>query len=168
MGKVISEILIGGGTLKIDGTDVGFTEDGVTLINSRDYYDIEADQSINILRKNKVRQTITVVTNILQSTLANIKIVWDSGSTITEAGGYSNLSFGGDTTVTEHTLQFDGVKTGGLTRKFYAYKAVSIETGEHSYKKNGKTLIPVTFELVADITKGEGKQLGYYQDELAA
>ena len=159
------EILVGVGTLKVDGTSVGNTEDGVTLDSARDYYDVEADQSINVLRKVKIKEVVTVKTNILESTLVQIRMVWDVGNSLEESGGYTKLSFGGDTTVTEHTLEFNGTRTNGKTRKFVAFKAVSVESGEHSYKKGDKTLIPVSFELIADASQPSGKQLGYYEDE---
>jgi len=160
----VEQILVGAGTLKVDGVSLGYTEDGVTITNDRDYYDVEADQSINVLRKNKIKQVVTVATNILESTLAHLKIVWDEENSVEETEGYQRLSFGGGTTVAEHSLEFNGTRPDGKNRKFVAYKAVSVEGGEHSYKKGEKTLIPVMFHLIEDTTKEAGKRLGYYED----
>ena len=160
-----TNILVGAGTLKVDDADVGFTEDGVTVKYDRGYYDVEADQSLGILEKKKIRQRCTVVTNLLEATLENLKIVWDVENAVGSEGGKKTLSFGGDSAVTEHTLEFNGIAPGSSnTRKFYVWKAVSIEAGEHAYKKGEKTVIPVTFEAIMDLTKPVKTQYGYFED----
>jgi len=159
-------ILVGAGILKVDGVEVGFTEDGVTITYAREYLDIEADQSINILGKRKIKEDITITTNLLEATLENLKMVLDIPQDVVEGDGVKSLSFGGDKRVTEHTLEFIGNAPNGKTRRLVIWKAVSIETGEHAYKKGDKTLIPVTFQAIADMTKPEGERLGYYEDEI--
>jgi len=153
--------------LSIDGTNLGYTEDGVSIKHKVTHYDIEADQSINILGKKKIKETVEIGVNVEEATLANIKIAMGEENTILTNGGTSRLSFGGGTTVTEHALLFVGIAPGtNKTRKYNIYKAVSINIGENSYKKGKMTLIPLTFEAIADTAKPEGEQFGYYSDDV--
>ena len=161
---VVSGISI---VLTIDGTDVGFTEDGVTVEHTVEHYDIEADQSINILGKVKVKETMRITVNAEEASLANIKIAMGEENSLVTSGGTSRLSFGGGTTVTEHVLRFTGKAPGtSKTRVLNIYKAVSVDVGANSYKKGDKTLLPLTFEAIADTDKPEGEQYGYYQDTI--
>ena len=166
-------VLVGAGVLKVgadeaSAVDVGYTSDGVTISFARDYYDVEVDQSINIIKKAKIKEIVTLTTNLVEASLENLKTVLDIGNAIEDITGppdYKKLSFGGDAGIGALTLVFSGTAPTGKERKFVAYKAISVEAGEHSYKKDDKTIIPVKFELVADTSKADGEQLGYYQDE---
>jgi len=162
-----ANIIVGAGTLKVDGVDVGYTEDGVSITVEREYYDVEADQSICILEKKKIREKVRLVTNILEATLENLKIVFGIGNAVATVSGVKTLSFGGDTGVAEHLLVFTGKAPGGFVRTFTAYKAVSIESGEHGYKKGEKTVVPVTFELIEDAGKTAGMRYGSFSDTIA-
>lgn len=154
--------------LYIDNTDVGYTEDGVKDIHTVEYYDIEADQSTLLLGKKKIKERKTIQVNVEEATLDNIKIAMGEENDVSNDGSWKRLSFSGGTTVTEHVLRFEGLAPGttNKTRKLHIFKAVAIEVGEMAYKKGEKTLIPVTFEVVADTTKPEGDQYGYYEDEV--
>jgi hypothetical protein len=151
----------------IDSADLGFTQDGVAIAHKTDYIDIEADQSINILGKKKIKETCQIKVNVEEATLANIKIAMGEENSISDDGSWKRLSFGGGVNVTEHLLRFEGLAPGtDKVRKFHVYKAVSIDIGETSYKKGDKTLIPITFEAIADTTKPAGEQYGYYEDQV--
>jgi len=159
---VVAGINIG---VAVDGTDIGYTEDGVRAQLTVEHYDVEADQSINILKKKKIKETMRIMVNAEEATLAIIKIAMGEENTLVTSGGTSRLSFGGGTTVTEHVLVFTGVAPGtSKTRILTIFKAVSVDIGEEAYKKGEKTLIPLTFEAIADTTKPAGEQYGYYQD----
>jgi len=166
----IGNVIVSGTSIALyvdDASDpVGYTRDGVSVEPAVDHYDIEADQSINILGKRRIKETFRVIANILESTLENIKIAMGEENSISDDGSYKRLSFGGGTTVTEHTLRFEGKAPGSdKARKVWIYKAVSVDVGGMSYKKGEDTLIPITFEAIADTSKPEGEQLGYYEDE---
>jgi hypothetical protein len=161
-------ILVGAGTLKVDGVEIGFTEGGVTLSLEKEFYDVEADQETGILDKKETRQVCSIVTNLLEATLENIKIVWGIESPIETPSGKKVLSFGGlsglCSSPQEHGLEFNGCAPNKKQRKFVVYRAVSVETGEHSYLKGEKTVIPVTFQCLMDTDKPKGRRYGYYED----
>jgi hypothetical protein len=168
MAEERKNILVGAGTLKVDDVEVGFTEGGVTLSMEKDFYDVEADQETGILDKKETRQVCTIVTNLLEATLENIKIVWGIETPIETPSGKKILSFGGlsglCSSPPEHTLEFNGCAPNKKARKFYVYRAISIEAGEHAYLKGEKTMIPVTFQCLMDTDKPKGKRYGYYED----
>lgn len=151
--------------LAIDGTDIGFTKDGVSVEHSVEHYNIEVDQSINIIGKAKIKETMRIIVNADEATLALIKIAMGEENTLVTNGGTSRLSFGGGVTVTEHVLRFTGKAPGtSKTRILNIYKAVSVDVGANAYKKGEETLLPLTFEAIADTDKPAGEQYGYYQD----
>jgi len=167
--RTVSNIIVSGTNiaLYIDDTEIGYTEDGVKDIHTVEYYDIEADQSTLLLGKKKIKERKTVQVNVEEATLDNIKIAMGEENSVSNDGSWKRLSFSGGTTVTEHVLRFEGLAPGtDKTRKLHIFKAVAVEVGEMAYKKGEKTLVPVTFEAVADTTKPEGDQYGYYEDEL--
>ena len=151
----------------IDNTAVGYTEDGIKDNHTVEYYDVEADQSINVLKKFKIKERKTIQVNVEEATLDNIKIAMGEENSISNDGSWKRLSFGGGVTVTEHTLKFEATdKNSTKVRKLHIYKAVAIEVGEMAYKKGEKTIVPVTFECIADTTKPEGEQYGYYENQV--
>jgi len=168
MSEERKNILLGAGTLKVDGVEIGFTEGGVTLSLTKDWYDVEADQEVGILDKKEIREVCNIVTNLLEATLENIKIVWGISSPIETPSGKKILSFGGLSSpydmAPEHVLEFNGVAPNKKNRKFTVYRAVSIEAGEHAYLKGEKTVIPVTFQCLMDTDKPKGRRYGYYED----
>lgn len=156
----VANLLVGAGTISLGDVDVGYTDDGLTIGLEKEFVDLEADQSIGILGKVKVREVCLIKTNLLEPTLTNLNKIWDAG---TVSSGI--LSFGGNSQVTEHELVFVGTAPGtDVTRTVTIYKAVSIEPGEHSYKKGEKTMIPVTFQAIIDTSKPVNQRYGNFVD----
>lgn len=162
----VGNVLVGAGELEVDSVNVGYTQGGVTISFERSYLDVDADQEFSAIKQAKTAESCLISTNLLEITLTNIKTVWDVYGTIesgTPAGGNGTeaLNFGGyDNEPTEHSLWFTGKGPGGYTRYIEIYKAVSMEAGEHSYKKNEVTVLPVVFKAREDTTKAKGKRLG--------
>ena len=79
------------------------------------------------------------------------------------------MYFGGDpigSDLTEHTIDFYGKAPGSnKKRRFHLYKAVSIDFGAMTHSKGTETLLPVSFEALADTTKPRGRRLGFCEDE---
>jgi len=168
MGTVANVVVSGTSiALSIDDTDVGYTEDGVAVEHTKEYMDIEADQSVDILGKKVVREICRVTVNVEEATLDNIKIAMGEENSISNDGSWKRLSFGGGSTEQEHELLFTGKAPGtSKTRKLHIYKAISVESIETSYKKGEKTLVPIVFQAIADTDKPAGRQYGYYEDEI--
>ena len=163
-------IVVGAGTLKVDGVEVGFTEGGVTLTKEGEPYDVTADQEVGVLDVKEISQEYTVETNLLEATLENLKIVWGIESPIETPSGKRVLSFGGlsgpNSYPPEHTLEFNGIGPEKKPRKYVVYRAVSVGESAHSYLKGEKTVIPVTFRCLVDTDKPRGRRVGYWEDTL--
>jgi len=158
-----TNIIVGAANLSVDGNPVGYTKDGVTLEMSADieivkYVDDSIAGSMSAIKKD---EKFFVSTNLSESTLANLKIAWGIN---TEIVG-NTLEFGGDNTVPEHILVFTGNAPGNLTtRTATFYKAISVEYGRTTYRKESEVLIPIKFRILLDKSKAAGKQLGKIED----
>lgn len=150
----------------VDDVNIGYTTDGVAVEHTKEYYDVECDQSVNILAKKIIKETCRIIVNMDETTLANLKIAMGEENSVSTGGGWSRLSFGGGVTEQEYLLRFEGKAPGtSKTRKLHIFTAISMEIGSASYKKGEKTMFPVTFEAIADTDKPEGEQYGYYEDQ---
>lgn len=159
MAQTVANLLVGAGTLEVDSVGVGYTDGGVSVALEKEYFDLEADQSIGILGKVKTKERCLIKTNLSEPTITNLATVWD-----TPKQDANTLSFGGNDTVDEVELVFSGTGPNSTTRTVTIYKAVSIESGEHSYLKNGMTMIPVTFEAIIDTSKSANVRYGSVVD----
>lgn len=167
MDYVAENVLIGVGVLKVDGASVGYTSGGVVLAMTTDKMDKEVDQSYAPIGIHKIRESFEIRTSLAESTLENLKLIWEQKLAIVTGGGTRTLSWGMNPDVDEHTLEFKGKSPEGFDRIFTVYKAVVWETGEMAHQKDALTLIPVTFRVLPDITKGDNKEYGTIVDETA-
>lgn len=163
-------VLVGLGTIKVDGTSIGYTSGGVTLTATANRVDKEVDQSYAPIGILKVSESFGVKTNLAETTLENLKLVWEQTATITTVIGPPDtrtLKWGMNSSVIEHTLQFKGKSPQGYDRTFDLFKAVVFEAGDIDHKKDGITQIPVTFRILPDITKPAGEEYGTIEDVTA-
>ncbi len=128
-------------------TDVGATQDGVTLNIERDFFELEVDQVIDVPGRRITKRDLQIVTNMAEPTLENLGVVLNGG-TVTASSGYSTYDPADDTAATQPTYRavlFEGWAPRGFRRRVFARKVLSIEAVETPYKKDGQTLFPVTF-----------------------
>ena len=159
-----NNVMIGVGRLSVDGVSFGYTSGGVNLVASSDRIDKEVDQSYAPIGIHKVRETYQVVTNLAEATLENLKIVWEQTEAVVDGATTRTLSWGMNPASVEHTLEFKGKSPEGYDRTFTVYKAVVWEVGEIPHTKDSLTMIPVTFRILPDTSKPEGKEYGYIED----
>lgn len=165
-----TNVLVGVGTLKLNGTSVGYTSGGVDLTAKADRTDKEVDQSYAPIGILKVRESFGVKTNLAEATLENLKLVWEQTSAITVAIGPPDtrtLKWGMNSAVIEHALSFKGKSPQGYDRTFDVFKAVVFEVGEMKHVKDALTLIPVTFRILPDVTRPAGEEYGTIEDVTA-
>jgi len=162
-----SNVLIGVGRLSVDSASLGYTSGGVTLVMTADRMDLETDQSYAPIGIHKIRESFEVRTMLAEATLANLKIIWEQTEAVVESSPTRTLSWGMNPNVIEHTLEFKGKSPEGYDRTFSVYKAVVWEVGEMAHAKDALTTVPVTFRVLPDITKGDGKEYGTIVDTIA-
>lgn len=165
----VANILIGAATLKIDGTDVGAISGGLAVAKATDVYAIEVDNVRAPVKHIPVKESFSVKTNMAESTLENLRIVWnipanklDSGSP--ELNAVKKLRVGLSTGIVEHTLEATGVAPDGRTRVYRTFRAISVRAAEHAYLRTKETLLPVEFDILPDLTKAAGEELGTVTD----
>ena len=157
-------VLIGVGVLKVDGTSIGYTSGGVTLVMTSDKMDKEVDQSYAPIGIHKIRESFEIRTSLAEATLENLKLVWEQSQSVQTETGKKTLPWGMNPNVQEHTLEFNGKSPDGYDRKFSVYKAVVWEVGEMVHQKDALTVIPITFRVLPDVDKGAGLEYGEIVD----
>ena len=142
-------VLVGAATLTIDGVDVGHLKEGVTVRMSRDYYDVEGQHRVGVIKKVKTKEAMFVATVCQEATLRRIREIWDQGT------GVVGTSIALGTTETfEHTLVIVGPGPNDTVRTFTVYRAVSISEGAMPISQSEEAAIPVEFECLKDMDNG--------------
>lgn len=123
--------------------DLGGTSDGVALSIADDYNVLSVDQVIYEVERRRVARVVTVKTNLAEATLANLAISINNtapvASVMTADDGLTAFA------PTYSAVLLDGIAPGGFRRRLIVRKVLSTENVETAYKKDGQTLIPVTF-----------------------
>ena len=79
-------ILVGSGTLTLDGDALGFTRNGVTLnVDEESFMVRDIDQLVGPVTSVKTDETFTIATELVEATLENIKRGWGIDTTIDTA-----------------------------------------------------------------------------------
>ena len=148
MADTDANVVVGKGTLSIDGTDCGHLSEPVTIRVPRDYYDLEGQHRVGLIKKVKTKESFFVATSCQESTLTMVRSLWDQG---TGANAGTSQKIGQDDEF-EHTLIVTGPAPGGTytTRTITIYRAVSINEGTMAYDKGGEVVIPIEFECFKD------------------
>jgi len=162
----VTQVIVGAGTLEVDGVDVGATRDGVEMSRAIEFYDVQCDQVKATLKKAPTNQKRTVKTTLLEATLENLKLAW-GGTLVTSAGPPATktlkmgLADGGE----EHELVFVGPAPGTYkTRTVTFYRAVNVSQSATKYVKDGEVRIEVEFEILPDLSKPAGEEWGTIVD----
>ncbi|MBA7641803.1 hypothetical protein ES703_49488 [subsurface metagenome] len=152
MAQTIANVITGVAVLSIrcpavDGgvwTEVGYTEDGVTMEYTADTADIEVEEETVPLERVITKETIAVTCNMAETSLYNIdKAIAGSihaGAVLTIGGGVNK----------EMSIQIVGTTThGGYTAVTILIPlATALGTVGMSYRKGEKTMVPVTFQAL--------------------
>jgi len=160
---------LGDGQLKIgnygeaigDCDDLGYTEGGVELACTREYFEKMVDQEIGVLEVFKTAERATIKVTLAEATLANLAKALDYPE---GAVSDSTLSYGGNATVTERAVFLTVLGPAGATRVYTFHKCVITSTATHSYKKNDKTMIELEILALQDTSKTENQQIGTIVD----
>lgn len=139
----VAELLVGPADGSVADVAVGYTEDGVTFEYGADVADIETEEETFPIKRVITKETVTVVCNCAESSIANI------GYAIAGANGIASPIVIGDT-VTGGVLQSFAVRIIGKTPAgtdrtidiLYAHPTGAVGM---SYKKGEKTIVPMSF-----------------------
>jgi len=123
---------------------VGYTEDGVSVNYTPTYTDIEVEEEVNPVRSMLTKEVTEIIVNMAETSLFNIdKAIAGSilaGSVITIGGG----------TAKEMSVKVVGKNPAGFDRTIECYKCVATGTVGMKFRKNEKTVCPVTFKALKE------------------
>ena len=168
MAGVPNNIVVGPATLKINGTDVGFTQGGVSLRKSNEFVDVDADQLAGVARKVQTFERMFLTTTMLEAVINNMRDVMNEPAGNKRSG--SHLDFGHSSPAAQEyelTVIGDAPLVGSLTVRTYVfYRAVSVDEVEHLIgSRDAPSVLPVGFELLKD-TDHDSK-FGYFIDSVS-
>jgi len=123
-------------------TEVGYTEDGVTLEYTADTADIEVEEETFPIDRVITKETVAVTCNMAESSLYNMDKAM-AGSVL--SGGIIKL--GGSVNKTMN-LKIEGTNPAGYTRSILIPVATATGAVGMAYKKGEKTVVPVTFQAL--------------------
>jgi hypothetical protein len=150
----VSNVWVKYGRLVVDSVDLGYTIGGVRISRERDYVDISKQTEMRVSSKLKTGERIFVSAGLAERTTANLVIAWDTGAALAQSDDV-------------HSFALDIYGDGVELPLFSFDRAYSIDSGEHSYRKDNVIVVPVKFEipLGEDLT-GEDVDLVILNDDV--
>jgi hypothetical protein len=157
-----------------DAIDLGLSSDGATLSYKGELEAIEADQFLAPVGYSIPGEECTFETIISEASAEKLKYAIGSGTVSTVAAGvgqkgYSKLTFGGNTVLTNYVLEYRAPKR--TNRNLYIrvrLYIVNISPNlEMVFDKKKQVGFKLTCKAVCDVTRAAGDQLGYYMEETA-
>lgn len=126
-------------------TDVGGTQDGVTLEIGREYAELEVDQIVDIPERRLTKREFSLSTNMAEATLENLAVV-SNDTAPTSATGYKVFTPTFTSAATQPTyvpLIFDGYAPSQFRRRVIGRRMLSIDPITIAYKKDNQTVLNV-------------------------
>jgi len=120
-------------------TEVGYTEDGVTLEYSAETTDIEVEEETFPIDRVITKETTLVTCNMAESSMFNLDKAM-AGSAL--SGSIITL---GDGVMKTMNLKIQGTNPDGFLREILIPLCTAMGTVGMSYKKGEKTIVPITF-----------------------
>jgi len=146
--------------LKVDGVDVGYTLAPTTISITRDYVEANVEQVKGPIKEFLTNEVMTIETTLAETTMENLRIVWDQESSMLVGGTF--LALGTEGGANEHTIVINANAPEGEDydyENWYIFKAVSMEAGQITRAKGEVSGIPVTFRCLKDTSNGN--RFGY-------
>lgn len=130
----------------------GFTSDGITINIDQSFSEMRVDQLADRVGTKLTERQLTLQANLAEATLANLSLGFNGGTITTAASNsyYEPVFDGTELQPVYIAVLFDGyapASSAGVSkrRRIILRKAISTESVETAYKKDGLTLVPVTF-----------------------
>lgn len=124
-------------------TDVGGTKDGIEWSVADEYAVLDVDQIIYEIDRRRTKRVVTLKTSLAEATLANL------AQAIANTAPASNVVDADDGLAAfapaYRALLLDGIAPGGFRRRFILRKTLPTDAVATAYKKDGQTLLPVTW-----------------------
>lgn len=173
MAVTFANIVVGEGTISVDGTDIGATQEGATLSWEPDMVDIEVDQFGDAAKVVQSMVKVSLQTTLAEATLENLVLAWGLNATddLSSGGGTKTLNIPIYSVYPEeHTVVIVGNAPGSTasvtkTRTYTTHRAVQYSASEHALKRSENTSFPVDFRILPDSSQ-TGAEYGTIVDQL--
>lgn len=134
-------------------TDVGFTRDGVDLMITQEFSELEVDQVADVPERRLVRRELIIRTNLAEPTLENLRVALNGGTlgaaTTPGTGTHGTRAFEPtsktNTRPTYNSFIFDGIAPNGHPRRVIVRKGLQISDVTLAYRKDDQTVYSVQF-----------------------
>jgi hypothetical protein len=132
-------------------TDLGATDGGVELMINDTYQELKVDQVVYNVESRRTARVVEVKTALAEATLGNLAIALNNTAPTGTGGAYfvpdDSVGFGVAFAPVYQAILFDGVAVGGFKRRFIGRKVLAVSQMAQAFKKDGQTLVPVTFRM---------------------
>lgn len=168
--------------------ELGFTQDGVEVAYTPEIGEVQVDQVKDAAVLFNDGLTVMVNTNMVEATLQNLMVAWNTPNSQFDAGDNTNdwddvLSIGvPDSEMDEKSIlmvgraprrKFEAAETGvgspealvKRERVYYGRRVVAVEGSNHSLTRGDATVFPVSFRLLPD-SGAPGSEYGTITDRL--
>lgn len=123
--------------------DAGGTKDGIEFAVAKTFGVLGVDQVAYDVERRVTGIAVTLKTALAEATLDNLAIAIantaPTANVLTADDGLSVFA------PTYRAILLDGIAPGGFRRRIIVRKVLSTDSVAMAYKKDGQTLIPVTF-----------------------
>lgn len=126
-------------------SDVGGTQDGVSLEVGREYAELEVDQIVDIPDRRMTKRELGITTNFAEPTLENLAAAMNDTAP-TSGSGFKTFEPTNTSAATQPTYRavlFDGYAPGQFRRRVIARRMLSVEPITFAYKKDTQTVFNV-------------------------
>jgi hypothetical protein len=158
MAKTAANVLVGEATLYYHATagtavgsvttEVGYTEDGVSIEYAPTVEDIMVEEETVALNRVITKEDISITCNMAESDLEQLELALAGSS---RAGDVITLGGG---TMQNFAMKIVGSAPSGATRTIYAGYVHPTGTVGMSYRKGSKTIVPVTLKPYLNASGG--------------
>jgi len=132
-------------------TNLGFTRDGVELVVSQEFAELEVDQVADVPERRLVRRELVIRTNLAEPTLENLRASLNGG-TLGDASAAGPTTYGARAFEPSTGLSrrpdysayiFDGIAPEGMPRRIIIRKGLQIGDVTFAYRKQDQTVYTV-------------------------
>jgi hypothetical protein len=126
-------------------TDVGGTQDGITVSVELEFSELSVDQIVDIPGQRITKRVAKVKTNLAETTLANLAVALNELAATVVANKFTPSNGIAAFAPNYSAILLDGIAPGGFRRRVIVRRCLQVGNVESSYKKDGQTLFPVDF-----------------------
>lgn len=176
------KLVLGSGTLKLNGVDVGFLKGDVSLDYKCETVGFKPANELGDVIEYKIRESAVLKASLAEFKLKNLKYAMGSTMTVSESaalpsynpssysGGagasFDSLTFGGDKSSSTFVLEFRHTKQNGKDIVIVFYSAAALPEFTLPFHEEDFTLYDVAFKALTVATRAAGNKMGVILEQV--